>query len=155
MFSGGCKKGSIIPNASIPNSAEASDAFIPKTQRYNAHQDIRHQRDSFKQLPGTGHRPNFFAHFDCFGGSLISKELILELIPFSTSMLTLCLGVLGTSSILVKPLPDLLCTSLGKLDLLGVKAVATLLADLRMVARTSHDRFFARYQRTEETTVAY
>lgn len=34
----------------------------------------------------------------------------------------------------------------------GVKAVATLLADFRMVARTSHDRFLARYQSTDETT---
>ena len=64
------------------------------------------------------------------------------------------LGVGGTSSIFVKPLLDRLtfCTSFGKVDLLGVKAVATLLADLRIVFLTSHDRFLARYQRTEDAT---
>jgi hypothetical protein len=56
---------------------------------------------------------------------------------------------------LVKPLIDLLlpCTSFGNVDLRGVKAVTTFLADLRMVSRISQDRFLARYHSTEDTTV--
>jgi hypothetical protein len=92
------------------------------------------------------------AHRDCFGGSDISKDDIFEL-PFSISLLRV-LGVGGTSSIFVKPLLVRLtfCTSFGNVDLLGVNAVTTLLADLRIVFLTSHDRFFARYQRTDDTT---
>ena len=103
-------------------------------------------------LPCRGHRPNFFAHFDFLGGSVISKDDIFEL-PFSISLLRVR-GVGGISSIFVKPLLDLLalCTSFGNVDLLGVNAVATLLADLRIVFRTSHDRFLARYQRIEDAT---
>ena len=106
-----------------------------------------------KTLPCRGHRPSFFAHFDFFGGSDISKDDIFEL-PFSISLL-LILGVGGTSSIFVKPLLDrrTFCTSFGKVDLLGVNAVATFLADLRIVFLTSHDRFLARYQRIDDTTV--
>jgi hypothetical protein len=103
------------------------------------------------RLPRSGHRPNFFAHLDCFGGSDISNELILGF-AFSTSTLS-PLGVFGDSSIFVKPLVDFLCTSFGNVDLLGVNAVATFRAELRIFLRTSHDRFFARYQRTEEATV--
>jgi len=104
-----------------------------------------------KSQPISRYRPNF-AHFDFFGGSDSSNELILG-IPFSTS----ALGVFRTSFIFVKPRVEALllsCTFLGKADLRGVKAVATRFADLRIFARTSHDRFFARYQRTDETTKA-
>ena len=106
-----------------------------------------------KALPCRGHRPNFFAHFDFFGGSDISKDDIFEL-PFSISLF-LVLGVGSTSSIFVKPLLERLtfCTSFGKVDLLGVNAVATLLADLRIVFLTSHDRFLARYQRIDDATI--
>jgi len=50
------------------------------------------------------------------------------------------------------PLVDLLglWTSLGNVDRRGVNAVTTFRADLRMLARISHDRFFARYHSTAE-----
>jgi hypothetical protein len=99
-----------------------------------------------------GYRPNFFAHLDCFGGSDNSNDDIFGA-PFSISPLRL-LGVGGTSSILVNPLLDLLafCTFLGNVDLLGVNAVATLLADLRIVFLISHDRFLARYHKIDDAT---
>jgi hypothetical protein len=56
------------------------------------------------------HRPNFFAHFDLFIGSVrsaISKDVNLEF-AFSTSEV-LNFGVLGMSSNFVLPLVDLLC----------------------------------------------
>ena len=43
------------------------------------------------------------------------------------------------------------CMSLGKVDLRGVNAVTTFRAELRILARISHDRFFARYHNTAET----
>lgn len=99
-----------------------------------------------------GHRPTFCVHFDFLGGSDISKDDIFEF-PFSTSK-PRTFGVGGTSSILEAPLVDLLCwTSFGNVDLRGVKAVATLLADLRSVFRTSHDRFLAKYHSTDEATI--
>lgn len=72
---------------------------------------------------------------------------------FSTSLLRV-LGVSGTSSILVEPFVDLRtsCTSLGNVDLRGVKALATFLADLRMFSRILQDRFFAKYQSTDVVT---
>jgi len=111
---------------------------------------VFHQKSN---LPCADQRPSFFAHLDCFGGSDISNDDIFEL-PFSTSLLLVLEVVGGTSSIFVKPLLDLLafCTSLGNVDLLGVNAVATLLADLRIVFLTSHDRFFAMYQRIDDAT---
>lgn len=114
-----------------------------------------YQTSYHKSLLSRRHRHSFFAHRDCFGGSDISNDDIFEL-PFSISLL-LVLGVGGTSSIFVKPLLDLLelrtfCTSFGNVDLLGVNAVATLLADLRIVFLTSHDRFLARYQRIDDAT---
>ena len=114
-----------------------------------------YQTSYHKSLLSRRHRPSFFAHRACFGGSDISNDDIFGL-PFSISLL-LVLGVGGTSSIFVKPLLDLLelrtfCTSFGNVDLLGVNAVATLLADLRIVFLTSHDLFLARYQRTDDVT---
>lgn len=99
------------------------------------------------------HLPSFLAHFDCFGGSDISKDVNFGF-AFSTSVL-LVLGVFGTSFIFVNPLVDLLLLwiSFGKVDLLGVRAVATLRADFRMLLRISHDLFFARYHNTAETPV--
>ncbi len=103
-------------------------------------------------LPYIGHRPNFLAHFDWLGGSDTSNDDIFEL-AFSMSLL-LVRGVGGTSSIFVNPRfdPLVLRTSLGKVDRRGVNAVATFLADLRIVFRTSQDRFLARYQRIEDAT---
>lgn len=79
---------------------------------------------------------------DFLGGSDISNCISLGL-AFSTSE---SFGVFGISLILVKPLVDLLlCTSLGKVDLdLGVKAVATRLADFRILSRICQSLFFAR-----------
>ena len=97
---------------------------------------------------------SFIAHRELFGGSAISKEDIFEF-PFSTSPKRLSLGVGGPSSILVKPLVEarLGCSaSFGNVERRGVRAVATLLADLRIVFRTSHDRFFARYHSTDDAT---
>lgn len=110
------------------------------------------KRFIIKDLSSNGHLPNFRAHCDFLGGSDISKDDIFWL-PFSTSK-DRTLGVGGTSSILLAPLVDLICcTSFGNADLLGVKAVATLFADLLIVLRTSHDRFLARYQSTDEATI--
>lgn len=99
--------------------------------------------------PPLGYRPIFLPHLDCFGGSDISNDAIFP--PFSISFV---LGVLGTSSILVKPLvdPRLFCTSFGKVVRLGVKATATFRADFLSFARTSHDLFFAKYQSTDMAT---
>jgi hypothetical protein len=88
-----------------------------------------------------------------FGGSDISKDDSFEF-PFSISLLP-TLGVFGTSSILDRPRVDFLlgfCTSLGNADRLGVNAIAIFRADFLIRARTSHDLFFAKYQRTDETT---
>jgi len=109
------------------------------------------------QLHSRGHF--FCAHFDFLGGSDNSNDDIFVelpcLLPFSISpKSSLNLGVGGTSSILVKPLFDLLFwTSLGNVDRRGVRAVATFLADLRIVLRTSHDRFLATYHSIDEPTV--
>jgi len=72
--------------------------------------------------------------------------------PFSTSLL-LVLGVFGTSSILVRPREDLidLRASFGNVLRRGVSAVATFLADRRIDARSSHERFLAKYQRVAVT----
>jgi len=110
--------------------------------------------------PGNIHisyRPNLLPHpFFPPGrsGSVNSKADILALVAFSTSLLPI-LGEFGTSSILVKPLENLrdLRTSLGNVLLRGVSAVATFLADFRSDARTSHERFFAKYQRVAVVTV--
>lgn len=106
------------------------------------------------QTNNQGHLPNFLLHFDFAGGSAISNEDIFGA-PFSKSK-PRSFGVGGTSSILVAPLMCLLgfWTSFGKVDLLGVSAVATRLADLRIVFRTSHDRFLARYHNTEDATTS-
>lgn len=99
--------------------------------------------------PPLNYRPSFLPHLDCLGGSDISNDAIFP--PFSMSFV---LGVLGTSSILVKPLvdPRRFCTSFGKVVLLGVKAMATFRADFLSFARTSHDLFFAKYQSTDMAT---
>jgi hypothetical protein len=111
-------------------------------------------RKQYYSTPGYNHRVAFFPHlvFD-FGGSDISKDDNFEF-PFSRSLLP-TLGVFGTSCILDKPLVDFLlgfCTSLGNAERLGVKAMAIFLADFLIFARSSHDLFFAKYQRTDETT---
>lgn len=105
------------------------------------------------------YRPNLcpFVHLECFGASDISIEDNL-VPPFSSSNPAnrWSLGVGGTSSILVKPRLDLRdpcdMTSLGNVVLRGVRAVTTLLADRRIVFLTSHERFLARYHRTEDPT---
>ena len=95
----------------------------------------------------SGHRRPLPPHFAALGTSSISN-LILG--PFSISVPS----SRGYSSIFAMLFIVLFfCTSLGKVDLLGVNAVATLRAELRSFLRTSHDRFFARYQRTEEPTM--
>jgi hypothetical protein len=99
------------------------------------------------------YRPIFFAHFDFFGGSAITKDVTLGF-PFSTSEFA-SFGEPGISSNLVLTLLlDRLfeCISFGNVDLRGVKAVTTLRAELRILARISHDRFFARYHNTADTT---
>lgn len=62
--------------------------------------------------------------------------------PFSRSS-GLRRGVGGTSSSLTRPDRDSLA-DFGNSERRGVKAVTTLLADLRMVSRTFHSLFFAR-----------
>lgn len=101
----------------------------------------------------SSHRPTFCAHLPFFGGSLISNVDVNFSLPFafSTSKLR-TLGVSGISSNFVAR-PLLFCTSFGNVDLLGVRAVATLRADLRRVLRTSQERFLARYQSTEDATI--
>jgi hypothetical protein len=96
-----------------------------------------------RALSSNTHLPSFFAHFFALGGSSNSNDENFEF-PFSKSLVRL--GVGGTSSFLAIPdLAGLLCcTSLGNVDRRGVKAVATLFADLRRDFRNSHDRFFAR-----------
>lgn len=85
------------------------------------------------------------AHFaEPFGACFNSNEVSFEF-AFSKSKLVIR-GVGGTSSIRVRPrevLPPSL-TFFGNSDRRGVKAVATRLADFRMLALTSQDRFFAR-----------
>ena len=99
-------------------------------------------------------RVAFFPHLVfAFGGSDISKDDNFEF-PFSTSRLPI-LGVFGTSSIFDSPRLDLLLgfwTSLGNAERLGVRAMAIFLADFLILARTSHDLFFAKYHSTDETT---
>jgi len=93
----------------------------------------------------TAYRSVFLPHFDdCFGGSFVSEVFVFTL-PFSRSN-PLIFGVGGTSSSLDIFFELLLpCfTLLGNSDRRGVRAVATLLADLLIVARTSQDLFFAR-----------
>lgn len=87
------------------------------------------------------HLPDFLSHLVFFGGSANSNDICL-VFPFSTSALLSLLGVGGTSSIFVKP--RLLWTSLGNLALLGVKAVATLLAERRILSRIFQSLFLAK-----------
>src|SRR4051812_39020131 len=137
-----------LPPNTPPSQDRGAEHHPPKCPIN--HQGIK--RFFIMDLSSRLHLPNFCAHFDFFGGSDISKEDNFEL-PFSISN-PRTFGVSGISSSLLAPLVDLLgcCTSFGNVDLLGVKAVATLLADFRMVLRTSHDRFFAKYQSTDEAT---
>jgi hypothetical protein len=108
-----------------------------------------HDLSGYKPFPPEkrpvqhSHLSTFCAHFDPLGGCCNSNDDIFEL-PFSKSMDRLGTGV--SSSILV--MPDLAglfsCTSLGNVDRRGVNAVTTLLADFRIVFRTSQDRFLAK-----------
>jgi hypothetical protein len=103
-------------------------------------------------VSSNDHRPIFFAHFGCFGGSAIINDVTLGF-PFSTSEVP-SFGEPGISSSLVLSLLlDRLFEwiSFGNVDLRGVSAVTTFRADFRMLARISHDRFFARYHNTAET----
>ncbi len=100
-------------------------------------------------MTGKDQLPVFFTNLDFFGGSAITKDVIF---PFSTSAVLMG-GDPGISSNRVLVLRvDRRCEwiSFGKVDLRGVSAVATLRADFRMLARISHDRFFAKYHSTAE-----
>jgi hypothetical protein len=103
------------------------------------------REEVIKESHQNAYRSVFLAHFDeGFGGSFNSKVFVF-ILPFSRSN-PLIFGVGGTSSILDMFFELLLpsFTLLGNSDRRGVRAVATLLADLLIVARTSQDLFFAR-----------
>jgi len=111
--------------------------------------DAKHFEHQARLILTTSYRPNLLPHplfAPGASGSMNSKADILTF-AFSTSLL-LVLGVFGSSSILVRPFVNLrdLRTSFGNVLRRGVSAVATFLADFRIVARISQERFFAKYQ---------
>lgn len=94
-------------------------------------------RPSVPLLP-TYFRPYFLRLSELWSRSLVPTT------PFSTS--TGSLGVGGTSSCLPRLRDSRPCdslTDLGNSDRLGVRAVTTRRADLRMLSRTFHSLFFA------------
>jgi hypothetical protein len=99
------------------------------------------------------HRPVFFAHLGVLCGSAIRDDVPLEF-AFSISEALRRGEPEISSSLVLLLLVDRLseCTSFGNVDLRGVSAVTTFRADLRMLSRISHDRFFARYHSTAEMT---
>lgn len=123
-------------------ASPVSTSEIAPNQQVNTYSPSIHV--SSNPLGHQGYLSVFRPHLANLLGAFISIASAL-LFAFSRSSVVI-LGVGGTSSIFDMPLEFLLGfrTFFGNSDRRGVKAVATRLADFRILARTSQDLFLAR-----------